>query len=175
MTTPHHSAHGLAPILHAEPNENDAFLLHTAFQAAGIHHPLRLVSNGRQAMDYIAGVAPFSDRHRCPPPHLVLLERKLPSIDGLQVLQWIREHSAFPQLPVIMLSCCPLPEDMHIAYGLGVTSYITKPLTLTDITRLAKAIKDFWLTWHQAPPVQPRVAHHLVADSRAHGRASVRR
>jgi CheY-like chemotaxis protein len=164
MTTPHNSGHR-PPILHVEPNENDAFLLHTAFQAAGILHPLHLVSDGREAIDYIAGVAPFADRRRCPPPHLVLLERKLPSIDGLEVLKWIRQHSAFPLIPVIMLSCCPLPEDVLSAYRLGVTSYITKPLALTDLTLLAKAIKDFWLLRHHAPPTQPGLAHHFAPAS----------
>src|SRR5262245_46306282 len=91
-------------ILLVEDDENDVFLLQHAFAAAGVTHPIAVVSDGRQAIAYLAGADRYGDRGRFPFPGLVLLDLKLPGIAGLEVLRWVQQQPSLCLLPVIVLS-----------------------------------------------------------------------
>jgi len=135
----------LKPILYAEDEENDAFFLKRAFAQAGITHPLVVVSDGQQVMDYCSGSGPFGNRLEYPLPCLMLLDLNMPRKTGMEVLKWIREEPAVRTLPVIVLSSSLQDSDIHRAYVVGANAYLTKPSQPEELIVMAKAIQDFWL------------------------------
>jgi CheY-like chemotaxis protein len=136
----------LAPILYAEDDDNDAFLMKRAFRLAGINNPLEIVIDGQMAVDYLTGANGFADRERYRFPRLLLLDLNLPRKSGLDVLKWVRSTPAICTLPVLMLTSSNQERDIHRAYILGVNSYLVKPGKPDELLTLVNTIKDFWLT-----------------------------
>jgi CheY-like chemotaxis protein len=139
------------PILYVEDDEPDVILMRHIFQKVGITNPLVVVSNGKVAMDYLAGSSPFGDRSQHPLPGLVLLDLNLPYFAGLEVLAWLRQQHAFRCLPVVILSSSSRPDDITKAYAGGANSYLVKPSSLDEFCALAQALRDFWLVHNQFP------------------------
>jgi CheY-like chemotaxis protein len=135
----------LKPILYAEDEDNDAFFLKRAFQQAGIPHPLIVVSDGQEAIDYCSGSGPYQSRADHPLPCLVLLDLNMPKKSGLEVLKWIREELLIRTLPVIILTSSLQEADIHRAYQAGANAYLGKPSRPDDLVQAARAIKDFWI------------------------------
>ena len=137
-------------ILIAEDSEDDRYLLAEAIRVAKISTPVRFVPDGRQAVDYLSGAGDFADRTKHPLPGLVLLDYKMPFLNGIEVLQWIRS-SALRRLPVIILSASSLPGDIERAYDLHVNSYLMKPSSLETLVALMRAFDGYWLTFNEFP------------------------
>lgn len=137
-------------LLIADDSEDDRFLLAEAMRAAEIVNPVQFVTNGKQAVDYLSGTGAFADRLKYPLPVLVLLDLKMPFMNGLQVLEWIRA-SPLKRLPVIILSASSLPGDIESAYDLHVNSYLMKPSSLARLVKLMRAIRDYWLSFNEYP------------------------
>jgi CheY-like chemotaxis protein len=128
-------------ILLVEDDSNDVLLLQRAFRRAGLNHALQVVSDGDQAVSYLAGDGDYSDRTKHPLPALILLDLKLPRRSGLEVLEWLRGQPAeIKALPVIVLTSSRLSEDVDRAYGLGANSYMAKPSGNYD--GLAEMVKN---------------------------------
>ena len=136
-------------ILLVEDEPNDIVLLQLAFERAGIETTLQIVSNGRQAVDYLAGEGDFSNRQRFPVPRLVLLDLNLPVMSGLDVLKWIQNQPALALLLVVVLTSSSEDRDVDQSYRLGARSFLVKPLSLHTRLDLAKAIKHYWLELNQ--------------------------
>jgi CheY-like chemotaxis protein len=133
------------PILLVEDNINDVFLMQRAFQKADVSHPLMAVASKQQALDYLAGSGDYTDRKMFPNPLLVLLDLMLPDGTGFDILQWIRQGSLSPSIPVIVLtSCCETP-DIQKAYRLGANSYLVKPASSRQMANIVKTFSDYWL------------------------------
>jgi two-component system response regulator len=130
-------------ILLVEDDENDVFLLTRAFKKAGIENPLRVASDGQQAIDYIEGVGAFSNREEFPLPYLILLDLKLPKVKGLEVLKRVRESS--DRWIVVILSSSKNDTDIAEAYRLGANAYLSKPAHFEGLVELVQAIQVFWL------------------------------
>src|SRR5438477_7510693 len=114
-------------ILAAEGDPTEAFLLKRAFLRAGIDVPLDFVAGGQQAIDYLDGQQGFADRANHPMPTLLLLDLKMPRVDGFQVLEWIRQQPLLRRLPVVVLTNSDLAEDVNRAFDFGANSYLRKP------------------------------------------------
>src|SRR5256714_15448859 len=99
-------------ILAAEDDPTEAFLLKRAFLRAGIDVPLDFVADGQQAIDYLAGQQGFADRASHPMPTVLLLDLKMPRVDGFQVLEWIRQQPLLRRLPVVVLTNSDLAQDV---------------------------------------------------------------
>src|SRR5258708_1243477 len=97
---------------------------------------LSVVNDGPGALAYLRGVGRFQDRSTHPFPDLVLLDLKLPSISGFEVLQWIRDQPDFQRLPVVILSASSEPKNIDEAYRFGANAYLAKPITPIDLTKL---------------------------------------
>jgi DNA-binding response OmpR family regulator len=136
----------IAPILYAEDDENDAFLMERAFRLAEIENPLEIVVDGQLAIDYLSGTKKYADRTRFPLPRLLLLDVNLPRKSGLEVLKWVRSTPATCTMPVLILTSSSQEKDIHRAYILGVNSYLVKPGKPDELLDLVNSIKDFWLT-----------------------------
>src|SRR6267154_5663272 len=115
------------PILLAEDDKNDIFLMRRAFDSAGYLNPLCIVHNGQEVVDYLEGAGQFSQREKYPVPGLLLLDLKMPLMDGFDVLAWLRGHAQFDTLPVVVLTTSRLPEDITKSLNLGVYDYRIKP------------------------------------------------
>ena len=133
------------PILYAEDEDNDAFFLRRAFQQAEIPHPLVVVPDGQEAIDYCCGSGRYENRAEHPLPCLVLLDLNMPKKSGMEVLTWIREELLLRTLPVIILTSSLQDADIHRAYHAGANAYLGKPSRPDDLLKMAMAIKDFWI------------------------------
>src|ERR1041384_2734772 len=118
-----------AVILLVEDNEEDILLMKRAFRNAHIANPLRVVKDGEEALQYLAGNGPYADRGRHPMPFLVLLDLRLPKLSGFEVLAWIRDQSELAELTVVVLTGSDHVPDATKARELGANSYMVKPGT----------------------------------------------
>jgi CheY-like chemotaxis protein len=141
------------PILHVEDSEEDVFLLKHAFKRADIKQRVQVVTDGQQAIDYLAGNGKFADRKQFALPCLVLLDLKLPHKMGLEVLEWIRQQPSLKSLIVIVLSSSFHEGDVRRAYELGANGFLVKPSDSNTLTDMCQALKHFWIT-HNTPPVE---------------------
>ena len=138
-------------ILVAEDDIDDAFFLQRAFQKAGVSTSLQFVKDGQEAIDYLDGEGDFTDRAAYPAPDLLLLDLKMPRINGFQVLEWVRQQPAFKRLPVIIFSSSDEGKDINHAYDLGANSYLLKPHSSEDLITVAQKLKMYWVEANQTP------------------------
>lgn len=132
-------------ILQVEDNEDDILLLRLAFKRAGITNPVQAVTDGQKAMDYLSGKGDYADRKKYPKPGLVLLDLKLPSKPGLEVLEWIREQPGLKELPVLVFSSWANQADVEHASNVGSDSYFLKPMDIHQYEDFAKRLQSSWL------------------------------
>lgn len=111
-----------------EDNEDDAFFMRRAFRDAGLQNPLHIVTDGEQAIDYLAGIGAFADRGKNPLPDLIFLDLKMPGRDGFDVLTWIRQEQK-STVAVAVLTSSPEEIDRKRARELGADCYLLKPPT----------------------------------------------
>jgi CheY-like chemotaxis protein len=150
-------SNGEGTILLVEDDSNDVFFLQYAFEAVGITNPMQVVTDGQQAIDYLAGTNQFADRRQFPLPVLVLLDLKLPVKMGLEVLRWIQVQPYLANLLVIILTSSSDSADVERAYALGARSYLVKPVSLEKRVEMAKVIKNYWLELNRQPtPYKPK-------------------
>jgi two-component system, response regulator len=138
-------AAAIQPVLYGEDEDDDVMLLKLAFKRAGVVHPLQVVTDGRQAVDYLWGNGCFADRAKYPLPCLVLLDLNLPQWDGFLVLQRIRGDVRFKDLPVLIFTSSEQPTDQTRARELGATEYIVKPSQVDRFVAFAKVLQEQWL------------------------------
>lgn len=136
----------LAPVLAAEDEETDAYILRFAFEQAGVANPLTIVGDGQELVDYLTGEAPYGDRAIHPLPGLVTLDLKMPRMNGFNVLDWLRGRPEFTDLPVIIISSSSDEADIREARRLGARDYYVKPHLLDDFVEIARAIRQRWLS-----------------------------
>jgi CheY-like chemotaxis protein len=132
-------------ILLVEDSEDEVFFFTRAFR--GIKGPcsLQVVGNGVSAIDYLSGTGSFANRQQSPLPSFLLLDIKLPLLDGLEVLQWIRRDSPFKDLPVAILTHCNQMADINRARELGADAYFVKPAGQQQLNDLLSNITESWL------------------------------
>lgn len=142
-------------ILVADDDENDVILLQRALLKNAIVNSVQVCCNGQQAIDYLSGSEPYSDRKKHPFPSIVFLDLKMPRKSGLDVLQWLKAHPECHVIPVIMLTSSREETDITQAYKLGANSYIVKPLDFSEFRIMIKTVCDYW-TWCEKPKMPPR-------------------
>jgi CheY-like chemotaxis protein len=131
-------------ILIVEDREDDILLIRKAFQKAAVTNPIHVVRDGDEAIAYLAGERKYSNREEYPLPVLVLLDLKLPGIDGFEVLRWIRQQDGLRALPVLVLTSSNEIRDVNRAY-LGANSFFVKELDFQGTVDLGKLLQTYWL------------------------------
>jgi CheY-like chemotaxis protein len=135
-------------ILIVEDNDDDAFLIQRAFQRANILNGLHVVTNGEKAIAYLSGEGAYSDRTEHPLPKLVLLDLKMPGIDGFDVLRWIRKQPLLAGLRVVVLTSSTDVRDVNLAIQLGADGFMIKPADFLRLVEFSEALSGCWL-WLQ--------------------------
>jgi CheY-like chemotaxis protein len=134
-----------APILVADDDEQDIFLLRRALLKAGFTQNILEVRDGEEAINYLLGGNGFDDRARYPIPGLLVLDVKMPKANGFDVLEWLKTRPELKNMPVIMLSSSSQERDMEKARELGACDYFVKATQFEDLEKLAQTIVHRWL------------------------------
>ncbi len=131
-------------ILLVEDNPDDVKLTTKAFQKCGIAHRLDVASDGVEALEYLSGTGKFEGRDPNDLPAVILLDLKMPRINGIELLQKIRADARTKLIPVVVLTNSNEDRDKLESYGLGANSYVRKPVTYA---RFMEAVQQLGLTW----------------------------
>jgi len=137
-------------ILLAEDNPDDILLTQRAFEKSNILNELIVVKDGEEALDYLLCKGKYKDRNKNNMPELILLDLKMPKLDGLQVLEKIRGNKTLKQLPVVILTTSKEESDIVRSYCLGANSYITKPVDFDQFIEAVKQLGLYWLVLNQS-------------------------
>ena len=138
-------------ILLVEDNPDDVDLTLRAFSKSNIVNRIVVARDGADALDYLFAIGAYSRRNPADLPQLMLLDLKLPRIDGLQVLQRVRANPATRRLPVVILTSSKEQRDLMDGYELGVNSYIRKPVDFQEFVEVVRQLGFYWLLLNQAP------------------------
>lgn len=131
-------------VLMAEDNEHDILATQRAWKKNNIANPLYIVKDGEECMEYLQQRGRYSAADSAPRPGIVLLDIKMPKLDGLAVLERIRADPKLSRLPVIILTSSKIEEDRLRSYDLGANAFITKPVGFDNFSEAVKTINLFW-------------------------------
>jgi CheY-like chemotaxis protein len=139
-------------ILLVEDNPDDVELTLRAFRKASIETEIIVMRDGVEALDYLFGMGPFKGRDLNIKPTVILLDLKLPKVDGLEVLERLRKDERTGLLPVVILTASREERDLFESYRLGANSYIRKPVDFNQFADLLKHIGIYWMAINEPPP-----------------------
>ncbi len=136
-------------ILLIEDNPDDELLTVRALQKSNIANEIVVVRDGEEALNYLFGTGTFAGRDTSQLPQVVLLDLKLPKIDGLEVLKQIRLNPLTQLLPVVVLTSSNEEQDIITSYSLGANSYVRKPVDFTQFVEAARHLGLYWLVLNE--------------------------
>src|SRR4051812_5741045 len=138
-------------VLLVEDREDDVLLIRKAFERVKMDTAIQVVRDGEEAIWYLSGIGKYKNRAEYPLPWLVLLDLKMPRVNGFEVLKWIRQQSNCKSLIVVVLTSSEHIQDVNKAYALGANSFMIKPLDFENTIALTEAIQQYWLKWNRLP------------------------
>lgn len=139
-------------ILLVEDNPDDEALTLRAFKKNNILNPVMIVRDGAEALDYLFCQGAFAGRAASPLPAVILLDLKLPKVDGLEVLKRLRADARTRLLPVVILTSSKEEQDVLSGYSQGANSYIRKPVDFTQFMEAIRQVGLYWLMLNETPP-----------------------
>jgi CheY-like chemotaxis protein len=149
----------LKPILLVEDNPNDLELTLIALERSQLANDVVIARDGAEALDYLRCQGEYAER-QSGNPTVVLLDLKLPKIDGLEVLKEIRATPGLKSIPVVMLTSSKEEQDLVRSYELGVNAYVVKPVDFGDFVRAIADLGIFWAVLNEPPPGSFRCVRH---------------
>ena len=138
-------------ILLVEDNHDHAELVVRNMEDFRVANRIVHVEDGEAALDYLHGRGTYTDRKRFPLPHLMLLDLRLPKVDGLQVLKEVKTSETLRALPVVILTTSDAERDLAMAHEYHANSYLTKPVDFNDFSSLLGDLGFYWLAWNKRP------------------------
>ena len=143
-------------ILLVEDNPSDVGLTQRALAKSHVANELVVAEDGQEALDYLFGAGAYAGREVTELPALVLLDLKLPRVDGLEVLRQIRADDRTRRLPVVILTTSREEQDVAQSYDLGANSYIRKPVDFTQFAQAVEHLGLYWLVLNESAPPKVR-------------------
>ncbi|TLY36621.1 MAG: response regulator [Nitrospirae bacterium] len=145
-------------ILLVEDNPDDVELTLHAFRKHNLANRVHVARDGAEALDFLFRTSAYKDRRIEDSPHVVLLDLKLPKVDGLEVLQRMKADPRTRMIPVVVLTTSREDRDITESYRLGVNSYIVKPVNFEQFTEAVRQLGLYWLLMNEPPPIprEPR-------------------
>ena len=144
------------PILLVEDNPDDEALTLRAFRKNNVKNEVIVARDGAEALDYLFGTGTYANRDVTMVPQIVILDLKLPKIDGLEVLRRMRAAPQTKLLPVVILTSSNEERDLLEGYGLGANSYVRKPVDFAEFVDAVRQLGLYWLLLNERPPVLRR-------------------
>jgi len=141
----------MVEILLVEDNANDVELTLHALKRYNLANRVHVVRNGAEALEFIFCTGAYAQRNISPSPKVILLDLKLPLVDGLEVLQRIKDDPRTRMIPVVVLTSSREERDIVESYRLGVNSYITKPVDFEQFTEAVRTLGMYWVLLNQPP------------------------
>ncbi len=140
-------------VMLVEDNLDHAELVMRSFEEHRIPNKIRHFTDGQSALDYLARHGEFIDPHSSPRPDLILLDLRLPRVDGLDVLRFIKEDEILKSIPVVILTTSEAEKDINETYSNHANSYLVKPLGFEDFHKLMDDLGTYWLGWNKHPQI----------------------
>lgn len=138
-------------ILLVEDDEAHAEIVRRNFETCRMANTLKHVTDGQEALDYLYRRNGFGDPANSPRPGIILLDLRLPKVDGLEVLKTIKNDEDLHGIPVVILTTSKAESDMTKAYDSHANSFLVKPVDFTQFTKLMETFGYYWLAWNQYP------------------------
>ena len=139
-------------ILLVEDNPDDVELTLRALKQYNVRNQIAVVRDGAEALDFLFATGAYAERSTCPMPAVVILDLKLPKVDGFEVLQRMRADERTKLVPVVILTSSKEEGDMVNGYKLGANSYVRKPVDFTEFVEAARQLGLYWLVVNEPPP-----------------------
>jgi CheY-like chemotaxis protein len=139
-------------VLLVEDDANDVMLMRTALTRTGLNTQLEVVHDGEQALHYLQRSGEYANRRGHPYPSVIVIDLKMPRVNGLEVLRWLHDHPECPAIPTIVFSASRMDQDVQEAYRLGASSYFVKPTGFQELLELVKIMYSYWER-AERPPV----------------------
>ena len=139
------------PILLAEDDPNDVELIQAALAEHNILNPIVVTRDGAECLDYLYRRGAFANRDTGD-PLLILLDLKMPKVDGFEVLQKVKSDPSLKRVPVIVLTSSEQDQDIIRSYNLGVNAFVVKPVNFDKFVKVVKDFSLFWLLINVSPP-----------------------
>jgi CheY-like chemotaxis protein len=155
--------HYHATIMIVDDDPNDCFLIERAFRKIGVTDPIHTLNGGREAIAYMMGEGKYADRKTYAYPTFISTDLKMPDMDGLSVLQHLRNNPEWSVIPTVVLTSSRDLDDIKKAYMLGASSYHVKPNSAEDLRTQLKVLHDYWMTC-EVPEVDS-TGRQLTTDS----------
>jgi CheY-like chemotaxis protein len=138
-------------ILLVEDNEADVKITLRAFDKAKLRHKVYVARDGQEALDFVRNQGDFQDKDKFPTPDLILLDIKMPKVDGFGVLKDLKSDLNYGHIPIIMLTSSKDEEDIMRSYKSGASSFIPKPVKYEDFVKVVDIINSYWNTVSKLP------------------------
>ena len=138
-------------ILLVEDNQDHSELVTRSFQDHKVANKICHVTDGDAALNYLFRRGEYADPEKSPRPHVILLDLRLPKIDGLEVLKEIKAERDLARIPVVILTTSEAEKDVTAAYDYHANSYLVKPVDFDKFTQLINDLGLYWLAWNQKP------------------------
>ena len=142
-------------LLIVEDSEDDIFFIERIFKQLNARCELRFVRDGVEAVDYLAGKHNFKDRAQYPVPTIILMDLKMPRMNGFEVLEWMQTQPEIKLIPTIVVTSSTLQEDVTKAYRLGANAVMNKPVDKDSLLQMLRSFHVYWTDFVEMPEVKP--------------------
>ena len=139
-------------ILIAEDDPDDRLLLQDAFRENSVTDDIRFVGNGEELLSYLRREDGYAEPNKAPFPSMIILDLNMPRIDGREALRIIKGDASLRRIPVVVLTTSRAESDIASSYGLGVSSFISKPVTFEGLVDVVRALSHYWIDIVELPP-----------------------
>jgi CheY-like chemotaxis protein len=143
-------------ILMVDDDAEDCLLVRDALQEIRLEQDLRFVRDGEELFDYLYQRGEYENKRMAPRPDMILLDLKMPKMDGREVLRAMKSNPQFRRIPVVALTTSMSEDDVAFSYDMGVNSYVTKPVTFRALVDIMTVLSKYWFEVVELPPRELR-------------------